>query len=130
MSYDIQIAVTERVTGRHVRVDNMCDHSSPTYNLRDVFAESMGWDYDQGIWYPVSDVTTYLKHGIDELSEHGSDYAKYEPDNGWGTVEDALGDMRAWLSEIRRLTSDSGAWEPGWSESGDGWPIGVLEWQW
>ena len=91
MSYNIRFGVKVAGTDKDVYcVIGAPEYDSPTYNVREIFVKSMGWDYHQGEWYKASEILPLVKHGIEELSERGMDYKKYEPDNGWGSVSSAL----------------------------------------
>ena len=90
MSYDIRFGV--KVAGAPddcFAVIGQPEYDSPTYNLRDVFVKSMGWNYHQGEWYSITDVLPKIQRGIDELTQHPEKYKPLEPDNGWGTVGSA-----------------------------------------
>jgi len=91
MSYDIRFGVRVAGTDKDVYcVIGEPEYSSPTYNVRDIFVESMGWDYHQSEWYSMDEVMPKIKKGIENLKEHGNDYKHLEPDNGWGSVSSAL----------------------------------------
>jgi hypothetical protein len=89
MSYDLRIGV--KVAGTDIiAVIGRPEVDQPTYNLRDMFVACMDWDYTQGEWYKVSEVYEKICRGIAELSGYPKKYKKYESDNGWGTVPEAL----------------------------------------
>lgn len=91
MSYDIRFGV--KVAGAPEDCYAVIDHpeyDNPTYNLRELFVKSMDWDYTQGEWYPITEVLERVQRGITELTLHPIEYKKYEPDNGWGTIESAI----------------------------------------
>lgn len=90
MSYDLRIGVKVEGAQDLYAVIAEPEFSSPTYNLRKMFVACMGWDYEQGKWYKVTDVLPMIQHGIKELKFHHSKYRKYDAPNGWGTVESAL----------------------------------------
>lgn len=48
MSYDIRFGVKVEGMDGYIAVIDEPDYSSPTYNLRDMFVASMGWDYELG----------------------------------------------------------------------------------
>lgn len=110
MSYDIRFGV--KVVGAPDDVFAVIghpEHDSPTWNLRDIFVKSMDWDYSQGIWYPMTEVIPKVERGIHELTFKQSKYVKLEPDNGWGTVGNALECLKsiyAWF--------DQNSWECRW----------------
>ena len=57
MSYDIRFGV--KVAGAKedcFAVIGHPEYDSPTYNLRDIFVKAMGWEYQQGEWYPITEV--------------------------------------------------------------------------
>ena len=89
MSYDLRIGV--KVEGTDIiAVIAEPEHSSPTYNLGQMFRACMNWDYHQGEWYNVKEVLPYIERGIHELKYNSQAYKKYNPENGWGSTESAL----------------------------------------
>lgn len=112
MSYDIRIGV--KIEGYNdYAVIAEPKYASPTYNLRDMFAACMGWDYDQGEWYKVSDVYEKIKRGVYELTFNERAYRKHNPDNGWGDTESALKALKSLLDCIDQI-EDPDSWE-GWN---------------
>ena len=84
MSYDIRFSV--KVAGALddcYAVIGQPEYDSPTYNLREMFVACMGWDYKQGVWYPLKDVLPKIKRGVDELTYNEDMYTQYNPENGW-----------------------------------------------
>lgn len=71
------------------------EYDSPTYNLTKMFRACMGWDFEQGEYYPASFVIEKIKHGITELITKPEEYHKYDPPNGWGTLEGALKSLQS-----------------------------------
>ncbi len=103
MSYDIMFGVETVCANKdgdnHVIV--ACpEYDSPTYNLRDMFVACMGWDYEQGKWYPMTDVLPKIERGIRELTENREEYEKYNPPNGWGDLDGALECLKNWRDEL------------------------------
>jgi hypothetical protein len=123
MSYDIRICVktTEKNNyGENLAVVHVPEYDSPTYNLRPIFTKSMGWNYTQGVPYPLPDVLRRLKRGLKELAEHPDKYRALEPENRWGTVESAIECIDSWIDEIEdTLTGPTREW-----------PIETLWWRW
>ena len=70
-------------------------YENPTYNLRDMFVACMEWDYTQCEWYKCSEVIDLIDRGVRELTINKDKYTQYNADNGWGTVETALRDLRS-----------------------------------
>ena len=90
MSYDIRFGV--KVAGAPegcYAVIGEPEYDSHTYNLRDIFVKSMGWDYKQGEWYPITEVMPKIQRGITELTIYQKKYKKLEPENGCGTIGSA-----------------------------------------
>ena len=109
MSYDIRLGV--KVEGTDIiAVIAEPEYSSPTYNLGDMFRACMGWDFKQGEWYRVSDVLPNILKGITELSMYPKKYREYEPDNGWGTVKNALSTLQS-LAECISEQNDGSTWQ-------------------
>ena len=111
MSYDIRFAVKVAGTEDIYAVIGEPDAHSPTYNVGTIFRKSTGWDFKQGIWYPVKEVLPMIEKGIHELSFNPEAYKQYEPDNGWGTVASA----RKALQSIRDWLADDNDWQRGWN---------------
>lgn len=106
MSYDIRIGV--KVEGLDViAVIDEPERSSPTYNIGDLLRACMGWDFVQGEWYRVSEVLPKILHGLDELMLHRSNYKRYEPSNGWGSVGTAYETLSSIVECIRENTGES-----------------------
>lgn len=88
MSYDLEI-LAKIENGQHICIDEP-KYSSPTYNLGKMFRVAMDWDFDQGTIYNIADIFENIQRGISELERHPEKYVQYEPENKWGTVNDAL----------------------------------------
>ena len=103
MSYDVRFAV-ETVKpnkyGQRFAVVRIPEYDSPTYNLRQMFVACMGWDYEQGEWYPFEVFMPAIERGIHELTFNPEKYRQYNPPNGWGTLDGALKALRNWYSEL------------------------------
>lgn len=89
MSYDLRIAVKVEGCGKLIDIREP-ELANPTYNLGKMFRACTGWDYEQGKYYNCSDVIENIDRGIRELRKRPSAYKSLEPDNGWGTLEDAV----------------------------------------
>ena len=103
MSYDVRFGVETKMSdrwGEHFAVVHTPEYDSPTYNYYDLFRACMGWDYEHGVWYPMADVLPYIERGIHELSFNREKYRKYEPKNGWGSLDGALKCLRNWQAEL------------------------------
>ena len=98
MSYDIRfgVKVAGAPEGVYAGIGEP-EYSSPTYNVSAIFRKSMGWDYEQGEWYPILEVMPKIERGIHELRFNAKEYKQYEPDNGWGSVGTALRAMQSIL---------------------------------
>lgn len=66
------------------------EHDDPTCNLRDMFVACMDWNYRQGKYYDAGFALKIISHGISELSEHPERYERFNPENGWGSIESAI----------------------------------------
>lgn len=89
MSYDLRIAVKIDGLDRYYPIAYP-DYDSPTYNLGEMFRACMNWDYEQGEYYRCSDIIENVENGILELIRNTSAYEQYEPENGWGNIQDAF----------------------------------------
>ena len=89
MSYDIRFAVIVDETDIFAEVGRP-EYDSPTYNLGDMFRACTGWDYKQGEYYKCVDVIPKIEHGIRELRVNRKAYEKYNPSNGWGSLDGAI----------------------------------------
>ena len=101
MSYDLRFAVKAE-DGRFV---DFCEPelANPTYNLGMMFRKAMGWDFNQGEYYRVSDVLENISAGYLNLTYHRDDYVEYEPNNGWGTVEGAADCLKSIMDKISEI---------------------------
>lgn len=88
MSYDLEI-LGKIENGQYICIGEP-KYSSPTYNLGRMFREAMDWDFYQGVIYNVADIFENIQRGIAELEKQPEKYVQYEPENKWGTVNDAL----------------------------------------
>lgn len=110
MSYDLRIGV--KVEGTEIiAVISEPERHSPTYNLGPMFRACTGWDFVQSEWYSVQCVYPLIQRGLAELIAYPEKYRKYEPDNGYGTVEwavEALQSLRKCIDDITDGDSCSG----------------------
>lgn len=112
MSYDLRIGV--KVEGTDIiAVIAEPERNSPTYNLGTMFRKCTGWDFKQSEWYSVAAVYPLIQHGIAELIAYPEKYRKYEPDNGWGTVESAVQALES-LKQCIDEVEDPHSWT-GWN---------------
>ena len=100
MSYDLELGVKTE-NRNFILTLVQPEYSSPTYNLGEMFRKSMGWNFKQGKEYRVDKVLDKILKGINELTYFPEKYKKYEPDNGWGSVEGALGDLLSLAQAIK-----------------------------
>ena len=134
MSYDVRFCVeTVRANndGERYAVVHVPEYDSPTYNLREMFVNAMGWDYHQGSYYPMTEVYPKLRRGLDELTKHPERYRRYEPSNGWGTVKGAVRCIRDWIDELTPLEEADP--DEATANTGEGvrdWPLEALWWRW
>lgn len=110
MSYDIRFGVKVEGMDGYIAVIGEPEYSSPTYNLRDMFVACMDWDYMQGEWYKCQEVLPKIEQGLHKLKFNGGAYKKYNPKNGWGSVESAIEALESVLDEIEHLTSGNWTW--------------------
>ena len=112
MSYDLRF-------GTKVATDDGSDlfvvigypeYDSPTYNLGEMFRACTGWDFKQGEWYKAEDVLPLIRHGLAGLTAYPGKYRKYEPGNGWGTVEGAAHTLRSLIEGIEEYGEPDGNW--------------------
>lgn len=89
MSYDLRIAVKVDGCDKFAEIAEP-EHSSPTYNLGKMFRACTEWDYKQGEYYKCADVIGNIERGIKELRMNKALYKRYEPENGWGTISNAV----------------------------------------
>lgn len=100
MSYDLRICV--KVDG----LDIFCpiaypEKDHPTYNLGKMFRACMDWNYSQSekiengnkyhtCYYPCNEVIEHVEFGIQELRCNRKEYEQYNPENGWGNLNEAI----------------------------------------
>lgn len=89
MSYDLRIAVKVDGCDKFAEIAEP-EYSSPTYNLGKMFRACTGWDYEQGKYYRCSDVIGNIEKGVKELRANKAQYRRYEAENGWGKIVDAV----------------------------------------
>ena len=105
MSFDLRIAVKVDGTDIMAQIAEP-EHANPTYNIGNLFRACTGWDFRQSEYYKCEEVLPKILHGIDELRMHPSKYKKYEPDNGWGSVEGALSALKSLRDCIADVAND------------------------
>lgn len=99
MSYDIRIKVKAQGCDVYPTIA-IPEHDSPTYNLGTMFRKCMDWDFSQSekdefnnwstCFYPCDFVIEKVEHGIRELRTNRKKYEQYNPENGWGNIDDAI----------------------------------------
>lgn len=89
MSYDLRIGVKVEGWGKIAEIGEP-ELANPTYNLGKMFRAAMDWDYNQGEYYKCSEVIDKIERGIRELRTRQSFYKRFNPPNGWGTLEGAI----------------------------------------
>lgn len=89
MSYDIRINVKVEGCGEYATIA-FPEYDSPTYNLGEMFRACMDWDFSQSEYYPCDLVIEKVERGIRELRTNRKKYEKYNPSNGWGSLDDAI----------------------------------------
>lgn len=92
MSYDIRFGVETLHAnnfGEHFAIIDRPQLDSPTYNLGKMFRACMDWDFEVGIWYPYEVFMPAIERGIHELIVNEDCYIRYNPANGWGSLENA-----------------------------------------
>lgn len=94
MSYDLRVAVKVEGCDKYVDIAEP-EYANPTYNLRDMFVACMNWDYEQGKYYRCDFVIPTLEDGIEELKHNRKKYEKYNPSNGWGSIDSAIEDLES-----------------------------------
>ena len=104
MSYDIRLAVKIEGADDWLTVATP-EYDSPTYNLGRMFRECMGWNFEQGKYYRVSEVIDNITSGIDELIDHEEKYKEYNPPNGWGDTMSALRTLKSLLECISETSN-------------------------
>ena len=109
MSYDIRFGVKVAGAEDVYAEIGRPEYDSPTYNDRDIFVACMGWDYQQGEWYSMTEVLPKIEHGIHELTHNAKAYRKLEPSNGWGGIGSAL-------TALKSIIDWFNSWDRGWDE--------------
>ena len=94
MSYEIHISVKIEGIDQYASVARP-EHSSPTYNLGNMFRASMVWDFKQGVEYNCAEVIDNITDGITALKCLPNNFTKYEPENKWGTIQSAIRDLES-----------------------------------
>lgn len=99
MSYDIRLRVKAEGCDAYPVVA-VPEYDSPTYNLGKMFRACMDWDYSQSekddsgeyktCYYKCDFVINRVEHGIKELRTNRKKYMKFNPPNGWGSIDGAI----------------------------------------
>jgi hypothetical protein len=99
MSYDLRIRVKAEGCDKYPVIATP-ELDTPTYNYRGMFVACMEWDYSQSekgedgkyhsCHYRCDEVLPKVERGIKELHTNSSKYEKYNPTNGWGTLDGAI----------------------------------------
>ena len=99
MSYDIRLRVKAEGCDAYPVVA-VPEYDSPTYNLGEMFRACMDWDYSQSekdddgeyktCYYKCDFVINRVEHGIKELRTNRKKYKKFNPPNGWGSINGAI----------------------------------------
>ena len=110
MSYDVRIGVKVEGMNGYVAVIDEPEYSNPTYNLRDMFVACMNWDYSQGEWYNCAEVLPKFQRGIHELRFNRHKYKRYNPPNGWGSIESALRFLESVGEKLAEIVSGDMTW--------------------
>jgi hypothetical protein len=110
MSYDVRFGVKVEGMNGYIAVLDAPDYSSPTYNLREMFVACMEWDYSQGEWYNCIDVLPKFQRGLHELRFNREQYKQYNPPNGWGSIDSAIGFMESVVQKIGEIVSGDWTW--------------------
>ena len=100
MSYDLRVSVKVEGCDKYADI-GYPEYDHPTYNLRDMFEACMNWDYSQGEYYPCAEYVSKIERGITELKFHRENYVKYNPSNGWGSIDSALKALESWWECIQ-----------------------------
>jgi hypothetical protein len=94
MSYDLRVAVKVEGCDKYANIAEP-EYASPTYNLGDMFRACMKWPFIQGEYYRCDKAIAKIEHGIKELRENRGEYEKYNPANGWGSIDSAIQDLES-----------------------------------
>jgi hypothetical protein len=95
MSYCIYLEAKIQDVDKWIEVG---DDFSITYNLRDMFVESVGSSPKDWNGMIARDLEPKLRKAIMDINSKPLFYQQFEAENGWGTIEDCLNFMRE-LSE-------------------------------
>lgn len=110
MSYDVRFGVKVEGMNGYIAVVDEPEYSSPTYNLREMFVACMEWNYSQGEWYNCVDVLPKFQRGLHELRFNREHYEQYNPPNGWGSIDSAIGFMESVVQRIGEIVSGDWTW--------------------
>lgn len=101
MSYDLRFAVKAE-NGKYVDFITP-DFAHPTYNIGNILRKAMGFDFNQGDYYRLSEIMEYLIKGKTELKYNAKAYRQYEPSNKWGTVKNARDSIDSILECVTKI---------------------------
>lgn len=94
MSYDLRVAVKVEGCDKYANIAEP-EYANPTYNLGDMFRACMGWNFKQGVYYKCDFAIDRIERGIKNLKRNRAEYEKYNPSNGWGTIDSAIEDLES-----------------------------------
>ena len=110
MSYDVRYGIDPaKLEPGRIHVWRYAKYDSPTYNLSKMFRSAMEWNYKQGEWYPIDEALKHIIIGINNLYRDPDKYRAMEPENKWGTYEDAIKALTSWRDEIYELLENKPA---------------------
>lgn len=88
MSWNIWVDATARTT---------VYERNATFNYVPIFREALGCEFRDLDGQKGAEVLKRLRRAVQDITEHPERYEALEPENGWGTVEDALAVLREML---------------------------------
>ena len=104
MSYDIRISVKVEGCDKYAVISTP-KYDTPTYNLGQMFRACMDWNFSQSeedetgeyktCYYSCDFAVEKASQGVMNLISNREAYRKYEPENRFGTVEQAITVLRS-----------------------------------
>lgn len=110
MSYDIRFGVKVDGMDGYIAVVGEPELRSPTYNLGQMFRACTGWDFVQGEWYNCADVLPKIQRGLSELRFNRKKYEKYNPPNGWGSIDSAIRALASMEERMAQIVDGTWDW--------------------
>ena len=107
LSINVQVAhynITHNLTemASHIPVGQIETYQSATEStLKPISLYDVLWRADESFLYTPSDIREYLITGLTYLETNYDDLLQYQPDNGWGHIDNLVEVTRKLIADCR-----------------------------